>query len=354
VNVEHLLDVFTSIDTNSVSTWDACTRFMEHLHWHRPRVVVLGPKIEGLPDNHFRKPECLLHLSRLFGSVGNYAERKRLLVHALKLWRERGNDSRVGLTLLYLAHTNQQLFLYEEGILQVKESLEICRRFGFVSEQARCLQQLARLLHDHNQLDAAEEAASQSLNLLPDNNQFDVCQGHRVLGDICRSKGEAEKAISHYEAALRIADSSHWHDQQCSALCSLAQLFSHQGRFGNAHAHVERAKLHAFNDPYNLGSAMELHADIWYRQGTLEEAKSEALCALGVFEGLGAMRESGNCRKLLQDIEKGMENLITSDEVDFDGEFPETVLLPPPANSLSSARGTNRRHQRSAGSTGLK
>jgi hypothetical protein len=90
VNVEHLLDVFTSIDTDSVDAWYACARFMNHLYWHKPRLVMLGPKIEALPDDHPSKAQCLRYLSWLFKSVGNHTERKRLLTHALKLRRERG------------------------------------------------------------------------------------------------------------------------------------------------------------------------------------------------------------------------------------------------------------------------
>jgi hypothetical protein len=52
VNVEHLLDVFTSIDADSEDAWDTCSRFMNHLFWHKPRLVMLGPKIEALPDDH--------------------------------------------------------------------------------------------------------------------------------------------------------------------------------------------------------------------------------------------------------------------------------------------------------------
>jgi tetratricopeptide (TPR) repeat protein len=317
VNIEYLLDVFTSIDRNSDSIWDACAHFMDHLFWHRKRLVVLGPKLEGLPDDHPSKPECLHHLSLLFTSVGDDVECKRLLVHTLKLWRAWGNNHKIADTLYSLAYTNKYLGLYKEGILQAKESLEIFRRFNRMSDQARCLQRLAWLLCADNQLGAAEEAASRAIHLYPDSNQYGVFKGHYLLGDICRSKDEAEKAINHYEAALRIADSFHWHNQQHSVHFSLAQLFSHQGRFDDAHTHVEHAKSYAFNDPYHLGQAMELHARIWYGQCRLEEAKPEALCAVGVFEGLGAVKDLERCRKLLQDIEKGMENLITSDEADF-------------------------------------
>ena len=49
LNVEHLLDIFTSIHTDSKGVWDACAKFMNHLYWHKPRLVVLGAKDRGAP-----------------------------------------------------------------------------------------------------------------------------------------------------------------------------------------------------------------------------------------------------------------------------------------------------------------
>ena len=109
VNVEHLLDVFISIDKNSDDVWDACAGLLRHLYQHKPRLITLGPKIEGLPDDHYYKPECLFWLSRLFDSVGNPAERKRLLIHTLKLWKERGADRQVARTLNSLSNANRSL-----------------------------------------------------------------------------------------------------------------------------------------------------------------------------------------------------------------------------------------------------
>ena len=78
VNVEHLLDVFTSIDinaggfrdcTNLGDVWDctnlgdvsggwgACSRVMHYLNWHIPRLTVLGPRIKELPNDHPSKPD---------------------------------------------------------------------------------------------------------------------------------------------------------------------------------------------------------------------------------------------------------------------------------------------------------
>ena len=122
-------------------------------------------------------------------------------------------------------------------------------------------------------------------------------------------------------------------------LHSLARISRDQGRFDNAHAHIERAKSYVANKTYDLGHAMKLHGQIWFEQGKLQEAKSEALCAIGVFEKLGATRDPEDRRKLLRDTEEKMEKLIAISNLDFNGEHLETVLLSTPANSPSSARG---------------
>ena len=124
VNVEHLLDVFTKIDADSESVWGACDKFMAQLYWHKSRLVTLGPKIEGLPDGRPSKAQYLWSLSRLFESVGNFEECKRLLSRSLKIWREEGDDFRVAQTLEHLSYTNRVMGLYQEGIRQAREASE--------------------------------------------------------------------------------------------------------------------------------------------------------------------------------------------------------------------------------------
>ena len=303
VNVEHLLDVFTSVDRDSDDVWDACAGFMRHLYHHKRRLIVLGPKIEGLPDDHRSKPECLLQFSRLFRSVGGYTERQRLLTRALKLQRERGDDLQVARTLEFLSGANRLLEL-KEGIQQVGEALEIYKRLNDISGQASSSRLLARLLFNDNQLDAAEEAASRTIDLLSnEGDQLEVCGCYRILGNIYRSKSDPETAIGHFEEALKIASSCNSSTQQFWILFSLADLFFNQGSFDEAHTHIERAKLHAVNNTYLLGRAMRRQAGFWYHQGRLEEGKSEALRALCVFEKLGAVKDIEECRRILGKIE---------------------------------------------------
>ena len=334
VNIEHLLDVFTSIDADSIDIWDTCACFMDHLLWHKPRLVVLGPRIEALPDDHPSKPECLCRLSRLFRAVGNNLLYKQLLCHALELWRRRGNDLEVAETLRYLSEANRHLGLYEEGIERADEALEMYEWLNFLPEQGHALLQLASLLYGNDQLDAAEEAALRAIDLLDERDQYTISDCHRVLGKIYGSRDETRKAIIHFETALRIASSFSWHALHFWVNYDLANLFFGESRFDDAHAYIERAKSHAINDPHDLALAMELEARGWYQERRFEEARSEALRAVDAFEKLGDAEAVEDCGALLQDIEEAMNEPTPS------GEILEIVLRCTPVNSLFSARGT--------------
>jgi len=313
VNVEHLLDVFTTADANSDDVWEACTNFMEHLYWHKKRLTILKPKIEGLPDDHRSKPGCLFELSRLFGLVGHPVEYKRLLTCALKLQRERGSDFQAARTLTELSEANWQTDLHEEGIQEAKEALGIYEQLSDTTSQAGCLIRLAMLLHKDEQFDAAEETIFRAINLLPETGeQFRVCDSHRILGNIYRSKGKTEKAIHHYKVSLGIASSFGWHDALFWVHYKLAELYYNEGRFDGARDHIERAKSHTVDSAYNLGYAMELRAEILHAQRRLEEARSEALHAAEVYEKLGAAKDAEECRELLWKIEKKLNASVTS------------------------------------------
>jgi len=308
VNVEHLLDVFTTIDVGSFRPWTTCAHFMDHLRWHKPQLTVLGPKIEALPDDHPSKPRCLLQLSRLFDRVGNDAERKRVLTHTAKLCREQGDDWLLAQILMNLSAANRMLGFCQEGIQQAEEALKICDRLDDVTRRVWCLSKLAWLLHEDKQLDAAEDAASRAIDLLEKGDQFLANDLHGVLGEVYHSKGEREKAIHHFEAALVVSSSFNQHNAMFWNHYSLAKLFSDEGSFDDANAHIERAKSYAVNDEFCLGRVMGLQAKCWHKRGRLEEAKAEALCALDVHERLGAARDAGLTRQLLREIETAMSD----------------------------------------------
>ena len=315
VNVEHLLDIFITIDEDSDNMWKACIGFFRHLYWHKPRLTALDSKIERLPDDHQHKPDCLLLLSRLFFSVGNYAECKRLLSQALKIERGRGRVSRVSQLLYDLSDANQRLGLLQEGIQQVKESLEMGKRLGDTTGQASSLVRLAFLLNEDKQFDAAEEAATNGINLVPgEGNQFTVCQSHRILGEVYRSKGEVEKAIHHCNMALEIASLFDWHNQLFWAHYTLAGLFRGESRFDDAHSHLEHAKPHAANDPYQTGRAVELQAQILYSQRRFEEARVEVQRARDIYEKLGAAKDVEDCRKFLRDVQVELDSSFVSSQ----------------------------------------
>ena len=310
VNVEHLLDVFTSIDPNAGDIWNVCYHFMQHLKWFKPRQTVLRQKIESLSDRHPFKSKCLSELSWLFARVGNHRERKQLLIHTLKLERQRGNKSQIAQTLRYLSDANRHLGLHEEGIQQVKESLEILERIGDTIGQASCLNNLAWSLFSGKQLDAAKDAAFRTIDLVPEKGQEHlVCISYRVIGRIYHSMGEKEKAVHYLKKALEIASPFGWHDVLFCVHHDLALLFHDEDEFDDANAHTERAKSHAVDDAYSMSRAMKAQARIWYRQGRLEDAASEALCAIESYEKLGAVEDARECSDLLREIEQTMNCL---------------------------------------------
>ena len=341
VNIEHLLNVFTTVDENSNDVWDACSHFMQHLFWHKTRLVLLGPKVEQLPDDRRSKPKCLFWLSRLYGFTGNNLESKRLLIHALGLWKEWGDASGVAWTLVYLSDTNRLLGLFQEGVLQAKEALEIYERLDDKFGKALSWHRLANLLlHQDKQLDAAEEAASRAINLLPhEAGQFLVCQCHRIVGIIYQIKGETEKAITRYETALRTASASNWQYEQFSNHFLLARLFLLENRFGDAHVQIEQAELHVADNTYQLSRVMEMRARVWHCERKFGEAKSEASRAADIYEKIGAARELDHCRALLSDIEEWMKKTRESDSHGGCGlpVLPLTLANPP-----FSAQGTGR------------
>ena len=275
VNVEHLLDVFTSLGQDTSDSWGAPCRFMEHLYWHKPRETILRWKIETLPDDHPSKPNCLFGLSQLFQRVWDQREEKRLLTHTLELERRRGDDIRVIRALRGLADANRLLYLDREGIQQAKEALEISERIGDMEQQIQCLGSLAWLFLGDRQLDLAENTASHAINLtLGKGKEYDVCELHWLLGEISRSKGEKEKAIHHFETTLRIASPFDWHIPLFWTHYSLADLFFNQLELDDANAHLQQAWPHTKNYSY-LVRAAQIHPNVQYHRGRLYDSSNQ-------------------------------------------------------------------------------
>ena len=322
-NVEFLLNTLTTIDASLDGVWSACADFLRLLYWHKPRQTMLGPKIESLPDSHHSKPQCLFMLARSFESIGNHAERKRLLDHALNLGRKGEDYDWIALTLTELSDANRMLGLREEGIPQVREALEIYELTRDAVRRGESLLDLASLSYDDNRLDDAEEAASQALEVLPESGQeFRVCRAHRVIGNVYRSMGEREVAIYHLEMALGIASPFNWNHQLFWIHHALAILHRDEDEFDDANAHVEQAQSHAVNNSYNLGCAFLLRAQIYHRQRRPEDSTSEVLRALEIFQKLGAPRDLEVCGGLLRDIGRVSKSQATHSVSGSSGEAP--------------------------------
>ena len=299
LNVEHLLDVFTTIDRSSDQIWEACNYFIEHLFYHKQRLTILKAKIEGPPDGCRARLECWYKLAYLVLTIGNYAESKRLATLALTHWREEGSDRRVAEILELLSLVNRTMGLYEEGIGQAKEAIEVYERFGDTKGLAECLIAIALLFLADKKPDAAEDAALRVRDLSSGNGmEWRLCNSLSVLGQIYRFKGETEKAIHHHEAVIEIASAFGWKYHLFWNHVSLANVLCMQGRFEDAQTHIEHAKSHA-NHTCHLALATELQAGVFFKQRRFEEARSEFLRAIDAFEKLTATADVERCREIL-------------------------------------------------------
>ena len=335
VNVEHLLNILTSIDANSVGVWRACAGFLYLLRWHKCRQTVLGPKIKHLPDDHHFKFDCSLHLALLLGNIGNHADRKEVLEHIRKLERERGNDYRIALTLTLLAMTNLLLGIVQEGLDQAREAVEIFERIGDIVEHGASLLGLAAALAENHQLHAAEEAGSRALQLLPEKGEeYVACRTHVTLCSIYTDKGEREKSLHHGRIALEIATRFDWEGIIFWVHLSLAKLCLREERFDDAIAHAQQAESHAINHAFYVALAIRSQGYSYYRQGKLEKAKFEALRALEIFEKLGAQdtKDCGSLLRAIEEAEKGRDGKLllkeAKDPEAQEGQDVPTVRFP--------------------------
>ena len=200
-----------------------------------------------------------------------------------------------------LCDANRCLGFYREGIQQAREALDICEELGDAAEQASSLNYLAYALFGEGQLDAAETAALRATDLIPEKgHEYLVCKSRRFLGYIYQSGGKNEKAVHHFNTALVTASPFKWRDELFWIHIALAELFDDESKFPDANAHVQQAKLNTADDVYELGYAMEVQAGIWGNQHKFEDARSEALRVLKIFEKLGAAYDTERCRGFIQ------------------------------------------------------
>ena len=120
----------------------------------------------------------------------------------------------------------------------------------------------------------------------------------------------------------------------------LAGLFYDGRIFDHAQAHVERARSHTANSTINLAYVMKMQANIWYAQHRFEEARSEALRAIDVYEKVGATECVERCRTLLRYIQEfeELDTAVESDQSNPNCEPMQMMLFSACIDSLLSTQ----------------
>jgi tetratricopeptide (TPR) repeat protein len=180
---------------------------------------------------------------------------------------------------------------------------------------------LAWLLYDDEQLDTAEDVVIRAIDILSaKGGEYNICISHFILGKIYHSRGDREKAISHFQVALGIASTFNLHTVLFWGHFYIGGIFG-DNLLDSARAHIEQAQLYAADCSYYLGRATLMHARVCYQQANLEEAKSEILRAIEILENAGSPGLLQECRTFLQRIELRMGRQSTPGELRPDGEL---------------------------------
>lgn len=307
INAEHLINISLSPDaaSDSEAVWNGCASFLDHIYWHKPRAVILGPQIEGLADDHPTKPRCLSSLANLAYQLGNIAESKRLRLHVIGLLKQRGDIFNATCTLLELADMNRVLGNYREGLTQAEEVLSTFRQSQNRLWEGRCLKVLAFLLNDSGQLDKAAQSAYQAIDLLSkEGDQLYVCKCNRVLGDVLYKSYQYQEAATHLDAAEATASLLGNRHEQFWVGSTMARLLFGKGDHDEAERCIDKMKGHAveLQNHRLLGRAMLLQARLWLAAGKHGAARSEVLLAMEEYEKIGA--DPGVCRRLIDQIDE--------------------------------------------------
>jgi len=115
----------------------------------------------------------------------------------------------------------------------------------------------------------------------------------------------------------------------------LRELIFDGGRSDDAHAHVEHAKLHAFNDRQTFWIVQWSCRPCFGTENTGLQWRSQRLCALPIFtRSSGLLKYLWRREVLLRWIDEEMDiNGVTANKPGFDGNSLQIVQVPTPINS---------------------
>jgi len=341
INTEHLLDVFVSIDTEPADVWGACYQFLDHLAEYKPRPVILGPKIDTLPETHPSKAECVRALAILFAALGDFSMARRLHLHELRLWQRHGNELNGAIALTRVADANRLLGNTQEGIGQAEEALRVFERLEEKCWQGHCLKIIAWGYVDCRQLRGASRCIDHMFALLRNGGDKGLLRScGRILATISVQMGNLSDAKEILESTLEVplllgdAHSRFWITYR------LVEVYFGLGDLNGVCDQITSMKslAQASHDQYLLGRAMELQAKVWLKTGRVAEARSEVLLALAAYGKAGNSRNQEKCGELLKCIEMESNDSASKMELKNDGEGCDArhLLL------LTMHRGTER------------
>lgn len=132
MNVEYLIDVFTTINSKPGGVCDACTDFMKYLS-------ISTNYGSSCQDGRLKYSQISIPPSQNACSRRlEIAEPGRLLTHASKLSRERADDHKLARTLRQLSDMHSRVRLFKGDVPRAGGASEIYEWLSDTVQQAAC------------------------------------------------------------------------------------------------------------------------------------------------------------------------------------------------------------------------
>jgi tetratricopeptide (TPR) repeat protein len=219
----------------------------------KTKMKVLSETIEGLPPtkDEIRLEKALEKLeSKEYGSA----------LEMLEKLLEEGESAEVYYNIGYIKTTQE---MYEEALKAFRKATQIDRLFakayeamgrvykemGRTDEAEKCLQKAANIYMDKDKTDNAEEILNEILEI--SEGSINV---YNSLGVLSRKRGDFEKALKHYNQALKV------HPKEPYIYYNIGRLYVEMKDIKNAKACFKKALEYdqGFQEARDILNAIEL------------------------------------------------------------------------------------------------
>jgi predicted ATPase/class 3 adenylate cyclase len=251
---------------------------------------ISNPKGITMEQRLVARAKALRGLTRLYLSLGDNANAKRVAEESVALYRQSQDRRGLSFALVVLAYPLEFLGERVQAETVLQESYAIARAEGDVYVICRSLNMLARAIVDlHHDLELSKSYVEESLRLAREAGlRSQEAQASEILALIAIQRNEYEEARSHFKESQRVYQEI---GSTFNVILEKSNLAHLERKIGNDAGALEyyRETIVAFRDIGQMG-AVSHQLECF---GFIAHAQHQSERALKLFSAANALREKG-------------------------------------------------------------